>query len=144
MLLVSFRMSKQGGFTLLELLIVLTIISFVALFALPKMYQSLTYQGHRHHLELFSSDIFYIQNQALFTAKSIEIKPNKEKYWIISSTKQTERIYPDDLYLTYYPAKTIFTTRGVLKTPATYTYRHSNGQYTVTFPFGKGREYVTE
>lgn len=137
-------MSKEEGFTLLELLIVLTITSVVALFALPKMYQTIIYQGHRHQLELFSSDVFYIQNYALFTAKSIEIIPYKEKYSIVSSSKQIERIYPDDLYLAYYPDRTMFTTRGVLKNPARYNFRHSNGQYIVTFPFGKGREYVTE
>lgn len=139
-----FLINREGGFTLIELLIVLLVVSIVAIFILPSMYKIVSRQEQLHFFKLYSSDVLYVQNQALYTDERLDIILNKQTYEIKSRFNQDVRAFPNELSFATSSRKVSFTSNGTLRAPDTHLFNYPAGQYRVTFPFGKGRGYLGE
>lgn len=136
--------NKRNGFTLVELLIVLLIVSIVTIFILPSMFKTITKQETNHFFETFSSDVLYIQNKSLYTDEALRIFPRKTHYYILSPKDEPIiREFPHELYLINHQSPQIFfSTNGTVQHPNTYSFKDGNELYRIVFPFGKGRHYI--
>jgi len=142
--MVKFHINKESAFTLIELLIVLLIVSIVSLFILPSMHQTMIRQKQKHFFELYSSDIFYIQNTKLYTDKYAEIIPLNTHYNLNPSNEGIKRMFPEELRKTNAQPDISFSRKGTIKQPYTYIYTSKDTKYSIIFPFGKGRSYLVE
>lgn len=140
----TYRMKNSKGFTLLELLFVLTIVSIVSLLILAPMFNTVTKQQSKHLLQTLESDVFLIQNHSLHSASNNRILMNKHHYIVRYEDKNILRTYPNDLQLTSISSRIRFSTNGTILEPQTYLFKDSYEKYKIIFPFGKGRFYIEE
>lgn len=137
-------MNNESGFTMIELLIVLMIVSTVALFLIPSMYQTVMNQENKHFFKTVASDVFYVQNQTLYTKHQLELSPMRQRYSVISTNQRTSREYPDSIRLMSSPTRIHYSRNGNIKSPSTYLFDNDKKQYRFVLPFGKGRGYLVE
>lgn len=137
-------MSNEQGFTLLELLIVLLIISTVFMFVLPSMAKTVNRQAHLHFFDELNSNIFFMQNYVLNRGKSSVINIQRNRYRFSRSYSWTTHPYPDNLRGPDILGKIEYSTKGSIKQPDSYIFSSDNIRYKVIFPFGKGRGYIVE
>lgn len=143
-----FNKKNEEGFTFIELLYVLLIVSILSLLVVPPMYHVYQEQQKNQFFTLLDSDILYIQNQAIARKTNFRIVFDTEYYVVMEKDKQIyKRDYPN--HLSYSKATTnriVFNTLGTVRNPTTYLfYDQSKGKrYEMVFPLGKGRQYVEE
>lgn len=135
---------NEEGFTLLELLIVLTIISIVSLFVLPSMFKTVTNIKGQHYFERLQSDIFMIQNSVLKREVKAYIYFVNKNYIISETNKLTIKWNPEGLMNEYRPGNIMFSTKGNIKNPSSFIFKNEHKRYKLTFPFGSGRGYIDE
>src|SRR5690625_2555340 len=81
MVLLKLKMKQDElGFTLLELLAVLLIISVMLAIAIPLSYSIIEKQQTKNFFDLLESDIFYIQNQSVGTQNNGRIILENDHY----------------------------------------------------------------
>lgn len=137
-------MNNEDGFTLLELLIVLMIVSTVFLFVIPAMGKTVMKHNRDQFFEQLLSDIFYAQNQVLNREKAGIIHIYPDYYFFDLSDEKRTVWYPEDLRNEFRLTTISFLTKGAIKNPDSYLFRTDNVRYRLTFPFGKGRGYIVE
>lgn len=137
-------MKNDKGFTLLELLFVLLVLSVVSVIVLPSLFQTLAKQEAKHFFQLFESDAFLTQNKSLYTPTNDRILMDRHHYVISGDGKVLIRNYPNDLDLTSEKIRIRFSLSGTIVEPTTYRFISQSGIYKVIFPFGKGRFYLEE
>ncbi|WP_112181301.1 competence type IV pilus minor pilin ComGD [Paraliobacillus zengyii] len=144
-------MNKDSGFTIIELLIVLSILSILLVIGTTfhiKTYQ--TYQFNRWY-QIFESDIMFMQQQTIASMGSFYmlIKPSSHTYEIRNGGLGEiiiERPIPDtwEIKLDTLTMPLSFSTNGTVKQPGKFQIRTPSNSYDITFPFGKGRSYLVE
>lgn len=136
-------MQKINGFTLLELLIVLTILAVISLLVVPNVYNTWKKQQTKHFLALFDADVFYIQNRGLGNLDNAHILLRKDKYIVALEGQQMYiRHYPKHLRYNGRETTVQFRAGGTINQPTTYQFLDDDMTYNLVFPFGKGRHYV--
>lgn len=136
--------NNEAGFTLLELLIVLAIVSLVSIFVLPKMYKTVTNVHAKHYFERLESDVFMIQNAVLNKEKKAYIYFVNTNYTISMMDQLTINSNPEGLVNEYRPNQIMFSNKGNIINPSSFIFRDENKRYKLTFPFGAGRGYIDE
>lgn len=141
-----FKLTNEKAFTILELLVVLVIVSSLLLLSIPSMTKSIERQQTKQFFELFKTDVFYIQNEALFSHKNIYILFEEDQYLIMDFRKvYAKRKIPTHIEAINTKNRQIrFSNNGTLYNPATYYFTTKETTYKVIFPFGKGRFYIDE
>lgn len=137
-------MSSEGGFTLVEMLVVLAITTLISMFTLPLLSKTVVKQEHQQFFHHFASDMFLVQNETLYRESGLyRLVTSRDRYRLYLPQAQEPRYYPKSLA---YAAGTIdsytFSRNGTLKNPTRFIYFYEDDIYTITYPFGKGRGYV--
>ncbi|MRG86577.1 competence type IV pilus minor pilin ComGD [Salinibacillus xinjiangensis] len=142
---------NQSGFTLVEMLIVLSLFMTIFVVTLPlndDVYEKLEV---RQFLDTLEMDILYMQNYTITYQSEVRLvfQPDNHSYHLIDTKRQVklmERSYPRtiELNLNVFPTRFAFNLTGTLRTPGSFLVNTRAESYKVTFPFGKGRFYVTK
>ena len=144
-------MNNQKGFTLVELLIVLSTLSI--LLVIGASFQTNTYNTYQLNrwYQLFDSDVLYMQQQTLLKRNNLYliIKPDTKSYEIRQGGRGDvviERKIPQNwdvkLYTLSMPLS--FSIQGTIKNPGMFQILIDDKEYAIYFPFGKGRSYIVE
>jgi len=138
--------NKQNGFTFLELLFVLSTISLLLLLAHPFHFSLLEKQQEKQFLDVFESDVLYIQNVALTTGERAEIIFGTNHYIVqVGKAVIEERQFPESLEMDSRNLLTIsFNEFGTIRKAGTIILRSQQTTYRIVFPLGKGRSYIVE
>ncbi|GEL77342.1 competence type IV pilus minor pilin ComGD [Tenuibacillus multivorans] len=143
--------NKQAGFTVIEMLIVLTIILMITTFSMNQMVKSTTNDPLEDFLEQLEKDIFMMQQQAMTKQKQLSLLFHlNEHYYMIYDSPLNPAILKRDydhrlqLDLTSINNPLHYRSSGVPINPGSFILTYNEKHYKVTFPFGKGRFYVTE
>lgn len=141
-------MNTKNGFTLVELLFVLGILTVLLLLAVPISTSSLEKQQEKQFLETFESDVLYIQAMASSTPNSYyKIKFYENEYELISGSGFTSstiaRQYPPGWKFFIRPFREIsFKPNGSIRRAGTIDIRSEKAVYKAVFQPGKGRFYI--
>lgn len=144
-------MNKKNGFTLLELLIVLSIWSIITALSVPILFNNLEKVEERQFLETFKHDVLYIQYLATSAVdRHVQIRVNNGNYEIIDgsinkSRPIIKREFPTDWEIDMRTVKRIsFNENGTIRHAGTISIKTKHTNYSIVFPPGKGRCYIVE
>lgn len=144
-------MSEKNGFTLLELLIVLSIWSIITTLSVPILFNQLEKIEEEQFLETFKHDVLYIQYLSTSAIdRRIQIRVNNNNYEIIDgsikkSSPIIKRYFPKDWEVDMRTIKRIsFNENGTIRYAGTISIKTKRANYFVVFPPGKGRCYIVE
>jgi len=139
-------MMKRNGFTLFELLIVLSLLSIITLIAISLSFDFIKKQQTKHFLELLHSDIFFVQNQSFLGTYRPTLNFRDGNYVIIQYFNDPVGIvreYPAHITFRHNENNKIsFKVNGNYEEPKSIRFNVDGEDYKLTFPFGKGRGYV--
>lgn len=139
------RSQNNNGFTLVELLSVLSLVSVMALLTVPVLYKSYDSMQIKLFFQILEEDTLYIQNAAFSEETKMQLTFTKDQY-NIKRGKQTNlsRKYPKGLtFRGISDSKIIYNKKGKVETPNTIIfYTEAGEKYKVIFPFGAGRQYI--
>ncbi|MBY7143382.1 prepilin-type N-terminal cleavage/methylation domain-containing protein [Virgibacillus sp. NKC19-3] len=142
------NMKSQRGFTFVELLLVLSILSILLLLHVPLNISGLQKHQSEQFLETFQYDVLFIQHLATTTTddKRVYIKFHNESYEMIHGRKTMKtRYYPDGWEVDPRVMKEIsFKSTGTIRQPGRIKMTSKHSTYFVVFPLGKGRGYIVE
>ncbi len=140
-------MKQMNGFTMVEMLFALMILSILTLLVVPSIIKTVERQETKHFFAVLESDILYIQNQALGTRDNVRIVFDEEFYVVISEwkTEEIKRHYPEHLqYANKINNRVAFNNNGTIINPTTFKFKDKKITYQLVFPLGKGRHYIEE
>lgn len=141
-------MAKHNGFTLLELLIVLSIWSLLVLLSVPILVKNLDEQEIQQFFKVFEHDVLYIQYVATTSAnKEASIHFGNGYYTVRNgSTNQSiRRDFPSNWKIDTRSIQYIsFNNKGTIRQAGTIEVETNQSNYSVVFPLGKGRGYVVK
>ncbi|MGG3841452.1 competence type IV pilus minor pilin ComGD [Anoxybacillus kestanbolensis] len=141
---------NERGFTLIEMLIVLFIVTGIMLFAVPPLQQVLAERQLQYFLEQFSNDMLYAQQYAISRKKTVaimfyfdtcryQVKEGRTfgKELLARSFPSPFQIQMGTLSppLFYYP-------NGNINKAGTLLIAYGSKKYKIVFQLGKGRLYV--
>lgn len=140
---------KNDGYTLVELLIVLAIVSMVTLLGLRVSTASLHKQYENHFFTTLTQDVRYAQNMSMNDKTAdVRIHFNPTSYRVVSGqqgfTSFTRDLPAGWRIRTSNFTIVSFTPSGSLKYSGTVYIESPHKQFKVVFPLGKGSYYVTE
>lgn len=138
---------NKNGFTLIEMLVVLGIVSILLLLSAPLTISTLEKQRDKQFLDVFKFDVLYIQNLASTTKEPITLTFYKDRYEINKHHKKSfiVRQYPNGWELEERPNNSIkFKQNGTFIKPRTFLIASKNTAYQIIFPLGKGRCYIVK
>src|SRR5690625_4889390 len=126
-------MNNEKGFTLLELLIVLSILTIIVSISVPLTLDFVRKQQERHFFELLHSDIFFVQNQSFSTLNKVSLMFRDEYYIIFRSQDDNNpmiRYYPNHISFYYFENNTIsFSNQGDYNNPNTIRFNMNGENY---------------
>jgi len=139
-------MKKQNGFTLLEILIVLGIVSVLILLSSPLYFSSLDKQQETQFLETLKFDVLYSQSLSISSShQATVIEFTESDYTIRDRTNKTliRRNVPSGSSIDYRTSRQIsFNNHGTVRKPGTITLKTKHDKYKIVFPLGKARCYI--
>ena len=136
---------RQNGFTLVELLLVLSTVIILSMIVIPPMANMINQIKFNHFLQTIESDVLFIQSQAQRKASStFQIVFTKDEYYVIESTKQLriEKYPPGTKFKGTLSKNITFGALGTIKQGDTIRFEMTNKIVKLIFPLGKGRHYV--
>ncbi|MDC3418995.1 prepilin-type N-terminal cleavage/methylation domain-containing protein [Aquibacillus koreensis] len=143
--------TNNKGFTLIEVLIVLSMISLFLVIGASFQPKALEQNQADYFFKLFQSDVLYLQQLTMIDRENvfIYISPDNKSYQIKRGGMGEvilTRSFPKDwtINLNTLPAPISFSPNGTIKNPGTIDLRSPTTRYSVIFPFGKGRCYIVE
>ncbi|RDW19191.1 DNA transport machinery protein [Oceanobacillus arenosus] len=141
------HLDNTKGYTLLEMLMVLAIISIMLLLIVPINKSSIEKVQTTKFIELLEYDILLVQNFTTTKEELIRIRFYDERYNILQGTNSVlaTRKYPPGFQIDYRGDDTImFNNYGSMINPRTIAMRVGNKKYLLVFPLGKGRFHINE
>lgn len=144
-------MRKESGFTIVELLIVLSILS--TLLVIGTTFHIKTYQNYQFNrwYQIFESDLLFMQQLSITSMGNVYmlIKPSSHTYEIKHGGLGEiviKRPIPDawEIKLHTLSMPLSFSNNGTVKLPGKVQIISGTTRYDITFPFGKGRSYLIE
>lgn len=137
-------MNNRNGFTVVELLIVLLLISIISILVIPNVYHIIVRKQTEHFFHTFDSDVLLVQTQSLGTVKNNRLNLYLDEYIVFENDRVLlKRTFPKQIEFTNVPhARIQFYNNGTIVQPTTYIVKDQTDTYRIVFPFGKGRHYV--
>ncbi|WP_188206151.1 competence type IV pilus minor pilin ComGD [Alkalibacillus aidingensis] len=142
---------NSKGFTLVEVLIVLSIVTTITYFSLNMFQEIQNKRTINQFFATFEQDIFYIQQYTLLNQSRLTLtfQPHSHGYRIYDNPLMPAHIvrqFDDTIifHTTDLNHKIRFNTTGNISQPGSFEVIIHNQTYRITFPFGKGRYYVTQ
>lgn len=135
------------GFTLLEMLFVLSVLSIIILLLPPIKHNLLTKERERRFLEILHYDVLYIQSLAMTTDEITFIRFHEDHYVVIQGVQNElyKRIAPDGWSIYMHSLENIsFTHKGIIRKPGNIRFKTPHTEYKLVCPLGKGRCYIVE
>ncbi|WP_405101204.1 competence type IV pilus minor pilin ComGD [Oceanobacillus sp. FSL H7-0719] len=136
---------RKNAFTLIEMLLVLSVLSILILFAAPFHASTITKQEEKQFIELFQFDVLLIQNQASIQSKrKMYIRFFDDHYLILHGTNvpYAKRSYPRGWSIVGINRILEFHNSGTFLSPRTITMYSEDERIAFIFPLGKGRFYI--
>lgn len=139
------QINAETGFTLLELLIVLSITLIFVLLAIPFNQKGINRSKENSFTTLLDSDVLYLQNTSRGGLGSYSLSFINGFYYIEQGAAvQKLRHYPDNWRLDTLNRPISFEADGRIRYPDTITLRTENGPYDLIFSFGRGRHRIAK
>ena len=138
---------KQNGYSLIELLVVLSVFAIIILLTVPTSFSLLEKKTEEKVLGIFQYDILFLQNQSIANGSEVDylrMVLYKNSY-IITDTKKVQltRELPDGWQIDPRTMKSIsFKHNGTIKYSGKIEIISPTNRYIITFPIGKGRGYI--
>lgn len=131
-------MKNESGFTLIEMLIVLSLISIFSLLVIPFSKKTMDQIQDKNFLHLLESDILFLQSHNLTKSDPYSIYFRSDDYYFfINGFIFSKRDLPDN-WESYSGQSIFFDRKGSNRKPQT-IYLNNNGRsFKIIFPFGKG------
>lgn len=137
---------RPFGFTFIELLISLSIISVISLLAVPHVTNMVYEQKMKRFFDVFAADVLFVQNQNMISGNSYRLLLTKDDYFIFNNKDgqtMVRRDYPNNLTLQYKSNFVVsFYLNGTVESVDTIYLSNEKSRYKIVFPLGKGRHYV--
>lgn len=141
-------MNKCDGFTLIEMLIVLTILYLIIIISVPLVTSTFAKVEEKQFLNTFQSDVLYLQNISIGSKDHIRMMFREDHYEISNYMKNRTLIYrdyPDNMSIDARTMKYVsFNDKGSIRYPGVIHMETALKSYRIVFPLGKGRFYVDE
>lgn len=134
---------QESGFTLVELLFVLTIVAVLLVLVIPSMIHALDEMETKQFFKELDSDVFYVQSNSLGRSDYFRIVFEPNNYRIIDPQANTvkKRDYPANLQ--HYNIRNYsFSNSGTVRNPNSSMLSNDHAKYQIVFPLGKGRHYI--
>lgn len=138
---------NEGGFTLVELIIILSIWLLILSFTIPLVVKDVNKLKERQYLNSFQSDVIYAQSLAMGTENKVRITFTSTNYNIMENQRKIiQRTIPENWQVEASLMKNMieFGITGQILNPGAINIKTAHSQYSIVFPFGKGRGYVVE
>lgn len=138
---------RKNGFTLLEMLFVLGILSILLFISIPLNIATLEKQQIEQFFNTFESDVLYIQSTTTSSNKPVKIRFMEDRYKIRQSNHAPLAIrnYPEGLKMDWRKKPyLVFNETGTVINPRTIKVTTKQGTYNIVFPLGKGRCYIVK
>ncbi|WP_223812022.1 competence type IV pilus minor pilin ComGD [Geobacillus sp. 46C-IIa] len=143
------KLARNGGFTLLEMLVVLSIALLLTTLAVPALGGVVHEREETYMLALLRADLYGAQQHAIARRRKVSVffTEGRGEYQAVD-THSGQRIVartlpaPWRFQLGTLRTPLIFTDNGNIKQGGTVWVKSSKGSYKVTFLLGKGRFYV--
>jgi len=143
-------MSNQKGFTLIEMLIVLTIVSVLTFIAIPRINELIQAKEMNYFLEQFREDMLYAQQYAMVRKVSVAVLfyPYQSTYRITEGNTLgrvlLRRTYSANLEIqpATLQSPLMFLKNGNVNKSGTILITNGEQTYKIVFLLGKGRFYV--
>jgi competence protein ComGD len=143
-------MRKQSGFTLIEMLMVLTIVSVLTVVAFPEMRSLIEVKQINYFIAQFKDDMLYAQQYAMAHKTPVAIVfYHEEPTYRITEENTFGRILLHRSYspklqikLTTLQSPLIFSPNGNINKSGTIFVTYGKQTYKIVFLLGKGRCYV--
>jgi len=143
-------MSNQKGFTLIEMLIVLTIVSVLTFIAIPRINGLIQAKEMNYFLEQFREDMLYAQQYAMVRKVSVAVLfyPYQSTYRITEGNTLgrvlLRRTYSANLEIqpATLQSPLMFLKNGNVNKSGTILITNGEQTYKIVFLLGKGRFYV--
>ena len=140
-------MMKKNGFTLIEMLLTLSILSILFLLTIPVQSDLLTKQQEKQFIELLQQDVLFLQNQSSKHRRDeMYIRFYDDYYSILSWINEpyAHREYPAGWTLVANNQTRLirFVQTGTILQPRTLVMYTPSEKIYIVFPLGKGRFYI--
>lgn len=135
---------RESGFTFLELLLALSVLSLLLFLSVPVKTKLVSSVEEKLFLETLHNDFLYLQKQAMSRQQFAGIEFREKNYLIRTKYDQTSYIrpYPSSLDMSVNRIKSIsFNHKGTIKPAGTIKLKFNNTIYKYICPLGKGRCY---
>jgi competence protein ComGD len=143
-------LTDQRGFTFMELIIVLLLISSIGAIAYPKFDRFLKNRETEYFIRTFQKDIVHMQQKAINESRiyNLSIDNDKHLYEIRGngSDHPTKRYFPKHIHFESFSMllSVQFNQAGNISRAGTLYIHSANGSYKMVFQIGKGKFYVTK
>lgn len=133
--------TKEEGFTLLEVMIVLSVMAMLLWLSIPTVHTLYVKTEEKKLIETMQYDILYVQSQAIGSVEEIRITLYKNSYTIVDKGgKVMERNLPAGFEIDRRTLENIsFTETGSIRKAGTIKITTPISTYKLIFPPGKGR-----
>lgn len=138
---------RRNGFTLLEMLFALGVLSILVFISIPLNIATLEKRQIEQFFHTFESDVLYIQNLTSSSKEPVKIRFMKDQYKIRKSNHAPLAIrhYPEGLKMDWRKKPDlVFKESGTVINPRTIKVTTKHGTYNIVFPLGKGRCYIVK
>lgn len=142
------RLNEEAGFTLVELLLVLAIISVILLIAVPPALSAYETKQKELFFDLLEADLLNSQSYSMQQGNILHLIFREDHYFLYNPQEESERIiryYPNDLRANNFVNTRIsFNQKGSVIPVTTLILSSDVARVKLVFPLGKGRFYVEE
>jgi competence protein ComGD len=138
---------RENGFTLLEVLFAMGILSLLLFISIPLNLATLERQQIEQFFNTFESDVLYVQNATGISDESTYLRFFEDHYTIrVAGNKpRINRSYPQGLKVDWRTKSDIvFNETGTIINPRTIKVTTNKDTFHIVFPLGKGRCYIVK
>ncbi|MFS0672803.1 competence type IV pilus minor pilin ComGD [Ornithinibacillus sp. 179-J 7C1 HS] len=137
--------NNQLGYSLVEILVVLSIMAIILSFTVPVTHSLLESKTEKEFFARLQYDILYLQNQSLGVKDEyLRIILYQNSYTLIGQKNEhIERRLPTGWKINTRTLQTIsFNQNGSIRRAGTFQINTPKNTYNIVFPIGKGRGYI--
>ncbi|HLR01331.1 MAG TPA: competence type IV pilus minor pilin ComGD [Virgibacillus sp.] len=141
------EVKKLSGFTLIEMLIALSVIAILLLLYVPIQHSTILNLEEKKFFEQLDYDLQLLQNKSLGSTKTWALQFENNGYHILTLKEKPliKRELPENWRINYRVSKTIhYSSTGTFKDPGTISIHTTKNNYRLVFPFGKSRYRLEE